>query len=57
MKSYLDHVVEKMHIKLDQFCPETGYMIKFANLPIVWVSKMQTEIALLTTEAEYISLG
>ena len=30
-------------------------MIKFANFPIVWVSKMQTEIALLTTESEYIS--
>ena len=35
----------------------TGYIIKFANCPIVWVSKMQTEIALLTTEAEYISLS
>ena len=34
----------------------TGYIIKLANCPIVWVSKMQTEIALSTTEAEYISL-
>ena len=24
----------------------TGYIIKFANFPIVWVSKMQIEIAL-----------
>ena len=35
----------------------TGYIIKFANCPIVWVSKMQIEIALSTTEAEYISLS
>ena len=34
----------------------TKSMIKFANFPIIWVSKVQTEIALLTTEAEYISL-
>ena len=37
--------------------PRTRYIIKLANFPIVWVSKMQTEIALLTTEAEYISLS
>ena len=35
----------------------TGYIIKFANCPIIWVSKMQTEIALSTTEVEYISLS
>ena len=35
----------------------TGYIIKFANCPIVWVSKIQTEIYLSTTEAEYISLS
>ena len=35
----------------------TGYIITFANFPIVWVSKIQTEIALLTTEAEYIGLS
>ena len=32
-------------------------MIKFENCPIVWVSKMHTEIALSTTEAEYISMS
>ena len=36
--------------------PRTGYIIKFANCPIVWVIKMLTEIALSTTEDEYISL-
>ena len=35
----------------------TRYIIRFANFPILWVSKMQTEIALFTTEAEYISLS
>ena len=35
----------------------TGYIIKFANCPTVWVSKIKTEIDLLTTEAEYISLS
>ena len=35
----------------------TGYVIKFANCRILWVSKMQTEVDLSTTEAEYISLG
>ena len=35
----------------------TGYINKFANFPIVWVSRVQREIALLTTKAEYISLS
>ena len=35
----------------------TGYIIKSSNFPIVWVSKIQTEIALLTTEDAYISLS
>lgn len=32
-------------------------MIKYCNCPIVWLSKLQTEIALSTTEAEYIELS
>ena len=35
----------------------TGYVIMFANCPIMWVSKLQTEVALSTTEAEYIALS
>eukprot|EP00957_Ditylum_brightwellii_P066666 5059341-Ditylum_brightwellii.AAC.1 len=35
----------------------TGYVIKYANCPIMWASKLQTEIALSTTEAEYIALS
>ncbi|KAL7517056.1 hypothetical protein ACHAWF_000103 [Thalassiosira exigua] len=35
----------------------TGFIIMFANCPIFWVSKLQTEIALSTAEAEYIALS
>jgi len=34
-----------------------GYIITYAGYPIHWTSKMQTEIALSTTEAEYIALS
>ena len=32
-------------------------MIKLENFPIIWVSKMTTDIALSTTEAENISMS
>lgn len=35
----------------------TGYVIFYMGCPILFVSKMQTEIALSTTEAEYIALS
>ncbi len=35
----------------------TGYLITLANCPVIWASKMQTEIALSTMEAEYIALS
>ena len=35
----------------------TGYVIMYANSPILWVSRLQTEIALSTAEAEYIALS
>jgi hypothetical protein len=35
----------------------TGYVIKYAGCPVVWHSKLQTEIALSSTEAEYVSLS
>jgi hypothetical protein len=34
----------------------TGYVIMFAGCSVVWVSKLQTEVTLSTTEAEYIAL-
>ena len=35
----------------------TGYVVMYANCPIIWCSKLQTEIALSTTESEYIALS
>jgi hypothetical protein len=35
----------------------TGYSISYAGCPLIWASKLQTEIALSTTEAEYIALS
>lgn len=35
----------------------TGFIINYMNCPIRWVSKLQSEIALSTTEAEYIALS
>ena len=35
----------------------TGYVIKYGNCPIIWASKLQTEIALSTTESEYIAFS
>jgi hypothetical protein len=35
----------------------TGYIITFCGCLIHWVSKLQSEIALSTTESEYIALS
>jgi hypothetical protein len=35
----------------------TGYVIRFAGCPLIWVSRLQTETALSTTESEYMSLS
>ena len=34
-----------------------GILLTFGNVPILWSSKLQSEIALLTLEAEYIALS
>ncbi|KAL7485382.1 hypothetical protein ACHAW6_010994, partial [Cyclotella cf. meneghiniana] len=36
---------------------QTGYVIMYAGCPITWSSKLQTQIALSTTKAEYITLS
>jgi Reverse transcriptase (RNA-dependent DNA polymerase)/GAG-pre-integrase domain len=35
----------------------SGYVVKYANCPVIWASKLQTEIALSSTESEYVSLS
>jgi Reverse transcriptase (RNA-dependent DNA polymerase) len=35
----------------------TGYVITLANCPLLWVSKLQTEIALSTCESEFVALS
>ena len=35
----------------------TGYLLTYAGCPVTWCSKLQTEIALSTMEAEYIALS
>ena len=35
----------------------TGYLVSYAGCPIAWASKLQTEVALSTTEAEYNALS
>ena len=35
----------------------TGFIICYANCPIIWTSKLQSEVALSTCEAEYIALS
>ena len=35
----------------------TGFAITYANCPVSWSSKLQTQVALSTTEAEYIAMS
>ena len=39
------------------FLSRSGFVIMFAGCPIIWSSKLQTEITLSTTEAEFVSLS
>ena len=41
----------------DSVMSRTGYVIMYAGCPVIWCSKLQTEVALLTTEAKYIALS
>ena len=35
----------------------TGFVVKFSNCPLLWVSKLQTDIALSTLHSEYEALS
>jgi hypothetical protein len=41
----------------DNILSQTGFVICYANYPVIWCSKLQTEIALSTAEAEYIAMS
>ena len=41
----------------EQVMSRTGFVIRYAGCPIGWSSKLQSEIALSTAEAEYIALS
>jgi hypothetical protein len=36
---------------------QTGFVLVYSGCPLLWLSKLQTEVALSTTEAEYIALS
>ena len=42
---------------LDNVLSQTGYIIMYAGCPLIWASRMQTEISLSTAESEYIALS
>jgi hypothetical protein len=44
-------------LNADNVYSRTGYVICYAGCPVFWQSKLQTEIALSTAEAEYIALS
>ena len=35
----------------------TGYIISFGGCPVIWASKLQTEVVLSSTESEYVGLS
>jgi hypothetical protein len=35
----------------------TGYIISYGGCPVIWASKLQTEVVLSTTESEYVGLS
>jgi hypothetical protein len=43
--------------ELSSVYSRTGFVIMYAGCPLVWVSKLQTEVALSTMEVEYITLS
>jgi hypothetical protein len=45
------------HSSPESVLSRTGFVIMYAGCPITWSSKLQTEIALSTTESEYIALS
>jgi len=49
--------VEMAHLDRTTARSRTGYIVRYAGCPLTWASKMQTEMALSTTEAKCIALS
>ena len=45
------------HSDPEAVLPYTGFGMSYAGFPIYWCRKLQTEICLSTTEAEYVALS
>jgi hypothetical protein len=48
---------EDAETDMDTAHSRTGYIITYTNCPVIWASKLQTRVALSTTEAEYMALS
>ena len=48
---------EIAHTDVSTAKSRSGYVIMYANCPVLWESKLQTMLALSTTEAEYMALS
>ena len=42
---------------VENFMLRTGYVVTYVGCPLLWCSKLQTQIALSNTETEYIALS
>ena len=45
------------HLNPEAVLSRTGFVISYAGCPIYWRSKLQTDIALTTTDSEYMALA
>ena len=62
LDAYVDADFAGLYGSMDKQNPlsvksRTGFVITLSDTPLLWVSKLQSEIALSTTEAEYIALS
>ena len=48
---------EMAHVDKTTAKLRTGYFVMYAGCPVTWASKIQTEVALSTTEAELIVMS